>query len=61
MSVNRQIVLRRRPDAPSFPSVNRRWCTSELKTGPIEREVRDWVKAENDRRDHVMPIDHIVM
>lgn len=37
--------FKRRPDAPSFPSVNQRWCTSELKTGPIEREIRRYLKA----------------
>lgn len=35
----------RRPDAPSFPSKQQRWCTSELKTGPIEREVRHYADA----------------
>lgn len=35
----------RRPDAPSFPSKQQRWCTSELKTGPIEREIRHYMKA----------------
>jgi 3'-phosphoadenosine 5'-phosphosulfate sulfotransferase (PAPS reductase)/FAD synthetase len=35
----------RRQDAPPFPSVNNRWCTGELKTQPIEREVRRYAKA----------------
>jgi 3'-phosphoadenosine 5'-phosphosulfate sulfotransferase (PAPS reductase)/FAD synthetase len=29
-----------RPDVPSFPSASHRQCTSDLKRGPIEREVR---------------------
>jgi 3'-phosphoadenosine 5'-phosphosulfate sulfotransferase (PAPS reductase)/FAD synthetase len=49
-----------RPDVPSFPSSAHRQCTSDLKRGPIEREVRRYIKAENDRRDHVMPIDVVV-
>jgi 3'-phosphoadenosine 5'-phosphosulfate sulfotransferase (PAPS reductase)/FAD synthetase len=50
----------KRPDAPSFPSSACRQCTSDLKRGPIEREIRHYIQAENDRRDHVMPIDIIV-
>lgn len=34
-----------RPDVPSFPSAKHRQCTSDLKRGPIEREVRAWIKA----------------
>jgi 3'-phosphoadenosine 5'-phosphosulfate sulfotransferase (PAPS reductase)/FAD synthetase len=34
-----------RPDAPSFPSPNNRWCTSELKTGPIQKVIRTYMKA----------------
>jgi 3'-phosphoadenosine 5'-phosphosulfate sulfotransferase (PAPS reductase)/FAD synthetase len=30
--------------APSWPSPNNRWCTGELKTQPIEREVRRFAK-----------------
>lgn len=33
-----------RPDAPSFPSASHRQCTSDLKRGPIEREVRRYAK-----------------
>lgn len=40
----------RRPDAPSFPGPRNRWCTSELKTGPIEREVRQWIKRQREYR-----------
>lgn len=34
-----------RPDVPSFPSASTRQCTSDLKRGPIEREIRRYVKA----------------
>lgn len=34
-----------RPDVPSFPSASHRQCTSDLKRGPIEREVRRYLKA----------------
>lgn len=34
-----------RPDVPSFPDKSRRQCTSDLKRGPIEREIRRFMKA----------------
>jgi len=34
-----------RPDVPSFPSAATRQCTSDLKRGPIEREIRQYAKA----------------
>ena len=34
-----------RPDAPSWPSAANRQCTSDLKRGPIEREIRRYAKA----------------
>lgn len=34
-----------RPDAPCFPSSAARWCTSDAKRGPIEREIRRYAKA----------------
>jgi 3'-phosphoadenosine 5'-phosphosulfate sulfotransferase (PAPS reductase)/FAD synthetase len=33
-----------RPEVPSFPSASHRQCTSDLKRGPIEREVRRYMK-----------------
>jgi 3'-phosphoadenosine 5'-phosphosulfate sulfotransferase (PAPS reductase)/FAD synthetase len=33
-----------RPDAPSFPSAAYRQCTSDLKRGPLEREIRRYAK-----------------
>jgi 3'-phosphoadenosine 5'-phosphosulfate sulfotransferase (PAPS reductase)/FAD synthetase len=35
-----------RPDAPSWPSAANRQCTSDLKRGPIEREIRRYMKAK---------------
>src|SRR5262245_20128718 len=35
----------KRPDAPSFPSPKNRWCTSELKTGPIQKCIKDYMRA----------------
>ena len=35
-----------RPDAPSWPSSASRWCTSELKTGPIRKFIRADMKAK---------------
>lgn len=34
-----------RPDTPSWPSAANRQCTSDLKRGPIRREVRRYAKA----------------
>jgi 3'-phosphoadenosine 5'-phosphosulfate sulfotransferase (PAPS reductase)/FAD synthetase len=33
-----------RPEVPSWPSASTRQCTSDLKRGPIEREVRRYAK-----------------
>ena len=35
----------KRPEVPSFPSSSHRQCTSDLKRGPIQREVRRYTKA----------------
>ncbi len=43
-----QMVERRfqtRPEVPSWPSASTRQCTSDLKRGPIQREVRKYAKA----------------
>lgn len=43
-----QMVARRfenRPEVPSWPSSSTRQCTSDLKRGPIRREVRRYAKA----------------
>lgn len=43
-----EMVARRfetRPEVPSWPSANTRQCTSDLKRGPIQREVRRYAKA----------------
>lgn len=34
-----------RPEVPSWPSASTRQCTSDLKRGPIQREVRSYAKA----------------
>lgn len=34
-----------RPEVPSFPNKKNRQCTSDLKRGPIEREIRRYLKA----------------
>lgn len=34
-----------KPDVPSWPSPSNRQCTSDLKRGPIEREIRRHLKA----------------
>jgi len=34
-----------RPEVPSFPSAQHRQCTSDLKRGPLEREIRRYAKA----------------
>lgn len=34
-----------RPEVPSWPSASTRQCTSDLKRGPIQREVRRFAKA----------------
>lgn len=33
-----------RPEVPSWPSAKHRQCTSDLKRGPIEREIRTYAK-----------------
>jgi 3'-phosphoadenosine 5'-phosphosulfate sulfotransferase (PAPS reductase)/FAD synthetase len=35
----------RRPTVPSWPSASSRQCTSDLKRGPIDRELRRYAKA----------------
>jgi 3'-phosphoadenosine 5'-phosphosulfate sulfotransferase (PAPS reductase)/FAD synthetase len=50
-----------RPEVPSWPSGDCRQCTSDLKRDPINREVRRYIKRENDRREHVMPIDTVIV
>lgn len=43
-----EMVARRfegRPEVPSWPSASTRQCTSDLKRGPIQREVRRYAKT----------------
>jgi len=37
--------FKNRPEVPSWPSANTRQCTSDLKRGPIQREIRRYAKA----------------
>lgn len=39
-----------RPDAPSWPSATHRACTSDMKRGPIEREIRRYAKLHGYTR-----------
>lgn len=39
-----------RPEIPSWPSAANRQCTSDLKRGPIEREIRRYAKAHGITR-----------
>ncbi|WP_404839404.1 phosphoadenosine phosphosulfate reductase family protein [Aeromonas media] len=44
-----EMVARRfenRPEVPSWPSASTRQCTSDLKRGPIQREIRAYAKAK---------------
>lgn len=48
-----EMVLHRfktRPGVPSWPSASTRQCTSDLKRGPIQREVRRYAKAHGYTR-----------
>lgn len=38
-------LLDRIEERGKFPDPARRWCTSDFKRGPIEREIRRWLKA----------------
>lgn len=40
----------KRPDVPSWPSARTRQCTSDLKRGPITREVRRYATAHGHTR-----------
>lgn len=44
----------RRPDVPSWPSASTRQCTSDLKRGPIEREVRRYLLAHPEFEGRVV-------
>jgi 3'-phosphoadenosine 5'-phosphosulfate sulfotransferase (PAPS reductase)/FAD synthetase len=43
--VEHRFRVRPGPNSPSWPSASNRQCTSDLKRGPIEREVRRYAKA----------------
>jgi DNA sulfur modification protein DndC len=37
-------------DRPPWPSPAMRWCTSDFKTGPIQREIRQYMKANGFKK-----------
>jgi len=39
-----------RPDAPSFPSASTRWCTSDLKAGPLNKAIAEELCVRNGLR-----------
>jgi len=43
--VEHRFKVRPGPNSPSWPSASNRQCTSDLKRGPIEREVRRYARA----------------
>lgn len=43
--VEHRYAVRPGPNSSCWPSADNRQCTSDLKRGPIEREVRRWLKA----------------
>lgn len=47
--VEHRFKVRPGPNSPSWPSASNRQCTSDLKRGPIEREVRRYAKANGYR------------
>jgi 3'-phosphoadenosine 5'-phosphosulfate sulfotransferase (PAPS reductase)/FAD synthetase len=42
--VEHRFTVRPGPNSPCWPSASNRQCTSDLKRGPIEREIRHYVK-----------------
>lgn len=42
---NTRSLLARVEERGMFPSPSQRWCTSDFKRGPIEREIRRYMKA----------------
>lgn len=48
--VEHRFAVRPGPNSPCWPSAANRQCTSDLKRGPIEREVRRYAKANGFTR-----------
>lgn len=48
--VEHRYKVRPGPNSPCWPSASNRQCTSDLKRGPIEREVRRYAKAHGHTR-----------
>lgn len=51
---NRADLLERVEARGQFPDPKRRWCTSDLKRTPIEREIRALLNAAPHRNGHVV-------
>lgn len=47
--VEHRFKVRPGPNSPCWPSASNRQCTSDLKRGPIEREIRRYTKARGIR------------
>ncbi len=46
-----------RPDAPSFPSPGQRTCTSDLKTGPMNKAILHYLKTHPEHGGRVIVAD----
>ena len=47
-------LLQRIEERGQFPDKKRRWCTSDFKRGPIEREIRRYLKQHPEYMGHVV-------
>ena len=47
-------LLERVEERGMFPDPGRRWCTSDFKRGPIEREIRRWLKDHPQHKGQVV-------
>lgn len=47
-------LLERVRERGQFPDPKRRWCTSDFKTGPINRELRRWLKEHPEHAGQVV-------
>ena len=49
-TANGKDLLERIEERGQFPDPARRWCTSDFKRGPIEREIRHYLKTDAGKR-----------
>ena len=47
-------LLERVEERGKWPDKARRWCTSDFKRGPIEREIRRWIRSRGLRRARIV-------